>query len=405
MREFVVENRCKDNAFIINHLQAAVVLLSVDGTILFIDKQVFDMLNIVSDPQVVGSHFTTFLHLDSINNALTDINDLVENKKIESVVYRFNSIDGIAIWLKIVPQLIEIMGTPMILFSLYDVLSQKGIEINRKSKNKYDFDHYDEQKLEEIKLANDNLIIELSLAKEKAEESVKLKNALLKNMSHEFRTPLNGIIGFSSLLAEDIDDEDMKRMAQIIFESGTRLCNTLDAVLIMSQLESGVMNVNYEFIDFYQTVQSLLFEYQKSANKKGITFSFQCLNKFSGSSDLRLFSLIVNNLVDNALKFTNEGAVVISLNIAVINNRNCLVLEVSDTGIGIPLESQKTVFKEFVQIKSDNIQCIEGVGLGLSIVSKSLVLLGGNITLVSTVNVGSIFTAYIPLNNYCFSND
>lgn len=401
MKEFIVKNQRQVNDIIINHLHAAVMLLSVDGVVLYINKHVFELLNTEFNPLVIGSHFTTLLHQDSINNALTDLDDLVGDKKIGAVAYRFIS-EGRTVWLKTVPQLISIMEKPVILLSLYDVSSLKKIEKNLQNGTKYNLDYDDERKLEEIKLDNDNLLIELSLAKAKVEESVKLKNALLKNMSHELRTPLNGIIGFSSLLAEEIDDEEMKQMALIIFESGTRLFNTLDAVLIMSQLESGIMRVDYELIDFHHTTLSLLSEYQKIASKKEITFSFKCLNKFSGYSDLRLFSLIVNNLVDNAIKYTNKGEVVIYLNLSIINNQNCLVLKVADTGIGVPLEFQKAIFKEFFQVKSVNIQSVEGVGLGLSLVRKSLDLLGGNVTLESSPDAGSIFTCCIPLNNYSF---
>jgi signal transduction histidine kinase len=411
MQKFVNRNRNKVNNAILNHLHEAVVLLSIDGVILYVNKHVGELLNTTFNSQDIGSHFTTFLHQDSIDTALTDLKDLVEGKKIKAVAYRFNSINEMDIWLKVAPQLVSIMGTPMILLSLYDVVSRKNRDKTFQEK-KYNFNPDDlgrligdnfpdiERELEELRSDNDNLIIELSLAKEKVEEAVKLKNALLKNMSHEFRTPLNGILGFSSLLTEAIDDEDLKQMTLIISESGKRLLHTLDAVLAMSQLESGIVQIDDELIDFYETTISILDDYAKIAIKKGITFSFECLHKFQGYIDLSLYSLIVNNLLDNALKFTYKGAIDIHLNLAVINNQNILILKVADTGIGISSKFQKVIFKEFFKVESGNIQCLEGVGLGLTLVRKSLTLLGGDITLESMPNIGSTFTVYIPLNKF-----
>lgn len=412
MQDFLVRNRSRINNVILNHLHEAVVLLSIDGVVLYVNKHVGELLNTTFNSRDIGSHFTTFLHQDSIDTALADLKDLVGGKNIKAVAYRFNSIDEIDIWLKVIPQIVSISGTSMILLSLYDVTFHKNKSVNIYEKNRYNFTtdrlgrltstncHDFEREWEELRLENDNLIIELSLAKGKVEEAMKLKNALLSNMSHEFRTPLNGILGFSSLLSEVIEDEELKQMTLIISESGTRLLHTLDAILTMSQLESGIVPVVDELIDFDEMTSSLLTEYKKLANKKGISFSYACLHKFRGAIDLSLYSLIVNNLIDNAIKFTYKGAIDIYLNLAVINNQNILILKVSDTGIGISSKFQKIIFKEFFKVESGNIQCLEGVGLGLTLVRKSLTLLGGDITLESTPDVGSVFTVYIPLNKF-----
>ncbi len=527
MREFVIKNRNKVNNIILNHLDDAVVLLSVDGEVLYVNKHVGELLNMFFNSKVIGSHFTTFLHQDSIDTALADLTDLVRGKQLKAVVYRFNSTEGVDLWVKVVPQLIPIMGDSLILLTLYDVSSRKEMRISFQEEIQCRFDHYHtgwlmadnlsdllwakdtescflfvnkafcdqvliamdvqepigkteqffadrqrslfpdnscwytfdqslitdqevmtsgqslrfvveayvlgqairleickvpffdekgtvigtlgcahditslhlfDKKLDELKLDKDNLMVELLLAKEKAAESGNLKTALLNNMSHEFRTPLNSILGFSSLLSEAIDDTELKKMALVIFESGTRLLHTLDAILDMSLLESGLMRTDDVLIDFHETTLSLLGDYTETANKKGVEISFECTQKFKGYIDLRLYSLIVNNLVDNALRFTYTGSVIVYLTLAMINHQNVLILKVSDTGVGVSPNFQKAIFKEFFKVESGNIQSLEGVGLGLALVRKSLTLLNGDITLESSPGVGSVFTVYIPLS-------
>lgn len=245
----------------------------------------------------------------------------------------------------------------------------------------------------EQKLSEEALI----KAKDAAEEASRMKSSLMANMSHELRTPMNGILGFSQILNEELIDPFLKDMNMKILTSGKRLMNTINSILDLSLLESSAPKVNltnYNLPDLFLAYTSL---YEKLAAEKYLKFTLNIDEKnIFIKVDLRLFEQIVNNLLDNAIKYTETGEVKVTITSAVLDNKTYGVLSIKDTGIGIPKEYCDFIYDAFRQVSEGIGRRYEGAGLGLTLVKKMVNLLNGSISLESEVGVGSTFTVYIP---------
>ncbi len=239
---------------------------------------------------------------------------------------------------------------------------------------------------------------ELIQAKEKAEESDKLKSAFLANMSHEIRTPLNSIIGFSELLNDpDFDEVQKKDFIKAIVENGNSLLVIISDIMDFSMLEARQMKVRKERISVKKMMHDLEHDFSKKAQAKGLRFITNApsdLTDVTIESDLYRIRQIFNNLIGNSLKFTTEGFIEVGFKIA---NDN-IIFHVKDTGIGISPEFHQAIFERFRQVDTARTRKYGGNGLGLSI-SKNLVeLLGGNIWLNSEPGEFSDFFFTIPLS-------
>lgn len=240
-------------------------------------------------------------------------------------------------------------------------------------------------------------IDELIKAKEIAEESERLKSFFLANISHELRTPMNGILGFVKLIKDSDDIEDVHDLAHYVNLSAERLLETLNLVIDLSRLEAGVTDLGIEKItpgfDLFEIVNGIL----STAKQKNIEIIYE--NKID-QQDFCTSAIairnIATNLVKNAVKFTNAGNVKITLDIDSKDGRRDLVIIVSDTGIGISEKKLELVFKEFRQEDEGLNRNHEGLGLGLAISQKFASKLNGTIDVESKVNVGSTFTVRIP---------
>jgi PAS domain S-box-containing protein len=242
--------------------------------------------------------------------------------------------------------------------------------------------------------------IELLNAKEKAEESDRLKTAFLQNMSHEIRTPMNAIMGFSDLLLSYADKPaKLKQFTDIINQRCNDLLDLINDILDISKIESGQLSVNIEqcdLVDLFNELIPFFTEYQKRINKQHIKLSLKTLCDPSETriiTDKVKLKQIFINLISNALKFTDEGKVDVGCKID--NNPN-ITFYVSDTGIGIPSDKQQFVFERFTQLQYSSKFNIGGTGLGLPIVKALVNLLGGEIFLESEPGKGSTFSFTIP---------
>ncbi|MDP3313398.1 PAS domain-containing hybrid sensor histidine kinase/response regulator [Lutibacter sp.] len=251
-----------------------------------------------------------------------------------------------------------------------------------------------ERKNAEIKIKEQNKI--LKIAKEKAEESDHLKTEFLNNMSHEIRTPMNGILGFTALLSNpDLSLERRKQYITIIQNSGNQLLQVIDDILEISRLETKQVTTQENKVN----LNSLLFElfsiFNLKAKEQNIPLYF-----YKGLTDTQSNIItdegkllkILNNLLENAFKFTNIGH--ISLGYELKNN--FIEIYVSDTGIGIAKEKQSSIFDRFAQEEKELSQKFGGLGLGLSIAKENSELLKGKIKLKSEKGIGSKFTVCIP---------
>ncbi len=242
-----------------------------------------------------------------------------------------------------------------------------------------------------------NAEIELIKAKEKAEESDRLKTAFLQNMSHEIRTPLNAIMGFSSLLTGCNDNKiKIEKFSRIINQRCNDLLDIINDILDISKIESGQLEVNPEecnLSSLFEELRIFFKEYQIRMGKEHLKLSIIAPSDiFIVTDKVKLLQIIIN-LVSNALKFTNEGK--IEFGCKYDANKN-LLFYVSDTGIGIPQDKQNIIFERFAQLNQGERKNIGGTGLGLSIVKGLINLLGGEMYLDSEPNKGSTFSFRIP---------
>ena len=232
---------------------------------------------------------------------------------------------------------------------------------------------------------------ELIAAKEKAEESDRLKSAFLANMSHEIRTPLNSIIGFSDLMLDpDYDTSQYVKFAKLINASGNNLLAIISDIMDISKIEAGQVNIKKQLHSANKLISDIQGEFAFKAMEKGIELRIELSNPndeiFIESDENRLRQILVN-FVGNAIKFTEKGFIVIGIEIV----GDYVQFYVKDTGIGIPKEFHEQIFERFRQVETGNTRKYGGNGLGLPI-SKSLVeLLGGSIWMESEHGKGSTF--------------
>lgn len=241
---------------------------------------------------------------------------------------------------------------------------------------------------------------ELEIAKNKAEESDKLKSAFLMNLSHEIRTPMNAVIGFSELLSnQGLSDEERKKYTKVIQQSGKNLIEIIDDLVEMSKIDSQLIKPNLQPFDLDELVQQIFTSYEKLYSNDKVEFKLvkpQHSLKIDIISDKTKLGEVITNLLNNAYKFTNEGFVILEYAIDEINST--INFSVKDSGIGIPKAFQENIFKRFSKINSNGISANEGLGLGLAISKAYVDMLSGKISFTSQEGVGSNFFVTIPLN-------
>lgn len=236
---------------------------------------------------------------------------------------------------------------------------------------------------------------ELMQAKARAEESDRLKTAILNNMSHEIRTPMNAIMGFSSLMAE-ADEADKNSYAEIIIKSSNQLLAVIDEVILLSRLQSEKMSITYAGFSPAESIRDIFSMFGLRELKKGIELK---MNIPGEHKDLKILTdgnkirQVLTNLVSNAIKFTPKG--IIEFGFAV--EKEYIEYYVKDTGYGIPEKEQHRIFDTFYRGEQAISSAIGGTGLGLSISKELVELLGGTIGLTSEPNNGSRFYFTIPI--------
>lgn len=237
---------------------------------------------------------------------------------------------------------------------------------------------------------------ELRQAKEKAEENEKLKTAFLGNMSHEIRSPLNIILGYVQMLDKpNLSNDDRQSYIRAINQSSEQLLEIINDILSMSRLETGQQQLQNQPFNLNTLIEETHLAYENRARRNDIRF--QCYTPLPEEqallkSDETKIRQILNNLLNNAFKFTDEGMV--EMGYRLYHNR--LELYISDTGIGIPEEYREKIFERFIQVENSNHRKYEGTGLGLSISRGLAHLLGGEIRVHSRVGHGTTFYLSLP---------
>ncbi|MEI7499249.1 MAG: ATP-binding protein [Bacteroidota bacterium] len=320
-------------------------------------------LQLVSISEIIHPD-SLILFQKSSENIKTDVNNIWRNE------LRFIRKDGQVRWADVTSTIIEMENTSAFLVTAHDINDRVNME------------H------------------ELVSAKEHAEQSDKLKAAFLANLSHEIRTPMNSIVGFSNLIRkESISKADIEEYAEIIGYSTSRLLRMIDDILEISKIETNQVKFNETSFSLHL----LLEEMTDYCNEEKIRLEKSGLNielslPADGASpeivaDQSRVRQVLTNLLDNALKFTQTGTIRFGYSLG--KDRFCEFF-ISDTGIGISIENQEDIFKNFYQVDYSDARKYGGTGLGLSIAKSLIERMGGSIWLKSSKGKGTIFYFTLP---------
>jgi two-component system sensor histidine kinase BarA len=253
-----------------------------------------------------------------------------------------------------------------------------------------------EDELRHVNADLNKTVDELAQANLALHTANQLKGDFLATMSHELRTPLQSIIGFSELLTAGTGlSEKQRKWLQNVHGSGKHLLNLLNDVLELAKIEAGKMQVRVEEFDFRDLCEGVLNLFRQQAESKKLALESDIESEAATlRQDPQKLRQILLNLLSNAIKFTPEGG---RIQLSAQRQGTELVIEVADTGIGISPEDQETVFEKFRQSSQVLTREQGGSGLGLSICKELVKLLGGDITLKSTLGQGTTFTVRLPL--------
>lgn len=282
--------------------------------------------------------------------------------------------------------------------------------------------HQLELQKQEIQKKNKKLTLAQKHLEKKAlelEQSSQYKSEFLANMSHELRTPLNSLLILSGMLAKNKKQNlapDQIESAQIIHKSGTDLLELINEILDLSKIESGKMSLLLEPTTAEHLSQDVMMNFKHVALDKKLELKISIAPDFPSSfiTDSQRISQIIKNLLSNAFKFTSQGTITVSFDIAPKNTaylnkelkqQTILALSVTDTGVGIPIKKQAAIFEAFQQADGSISRKYGGTGLGLSICRELTRMFKGEIHLKSQENIGSTFTVYLPLIDENHNND
>jgi PAS domain S-box-containing protein len=360
------ESEQRFRSLIYNMLEAALIL-DLTGKILFANISAAKLVGFKFPEQAIGKKVFDFLHLDYIAPVLHIL--AKARKKNTPLIdeYKILTADGKEKWVESLGSRIEYDGNLSILVTLREITNRKNSEN------------------------------QLREAKEKAEEMSNIKSNFLANMSHELRTPLVGILGFAEMLTDELKDENLKEMSDKILDSGRRLMETLNSLLDLSRIEANRVDLTFTSKNISELVTDQTDLFRVLAERKNLYLNTEILaDNVYVSVDEQVCRQILNNLINNALKYTYSGGVTISVDSTILDEKEYARVVVEDTGIGIPEDSLSTIFQEFRQVSEGFNRHFEGTGLGLTITKKFVGLMDGSISVESEVDKGSMFTLVFP---------
>ncbi len=353
---------------LIDTMLEAALIIDLSGTILFANISAAKLVGLEYPKQGIGKKVFDFLHPDFIAPVLHVL--AKARKKTDPLVdeYKIATTSGEEKWVESLGTRINYEEKISILVTLREITDRKISEMQLKE------------------------------AKDRAEEMNKIKSNFLANMSHELRTPLVGILGFAEMLKDELTENNFKGMADKILSSGKRLMSTLNSLLDLSRIEANKIDLNFSTVNLEEIVRNQVDLFKAFAERKKLYLkaSYPEENIFI-SVDEQVFRQILDNLINNALKYTDSGGVTVKVDNLSLDSKEFVQVHVKDTGIGIPEESLSTIFQEFRQVSEGFNKHFEGTGLGLTITKRFVRLMGGSISVNSKVGDGSTFTLVFPV--------
>lgn len=310
--------------------------------------------------QELGTGWSQNVHPDDVEEYLENYARALNNRETFSLEYRLRRRDGVYRWILDhgVPRYLPDRSFTGFIGSVIDINERKDTE---------------------------RTLLE---AKEHAEEMALLKSTFLTNLTHEIRTPLTVILGFTSILRQGVRSE-YHRFINLIERSGRRLMHMLDSMLDLAQLEAGTLEIDAHAQSVTEIVESIALTLTPLAEERGLEINLSLpANRCYANVDHGVLSRVLNNLLDNAIKFTENG----SIDISVAREDSTIVITITDTGIGIDDRFLSQVFDPFTQESSGLDRTHQGSGLGLTVSKRLLELMGGEITVESKKGRGSVFT-------------
>ena len=356
---------------------------------------------------VVGGYVPTYRTIgDDLAQRAVDITagNVKDKEKLEIIpnVYQFDSkkLEEFHIDPKLLPPGSEILNRDLTFFERYyiQILGISGVFLLLVIGLLTTFYYY-----LRTKRLKDSLVLsesELLVAKERAEESDRLKSAFLANMSHEIRTPLNAIIGFSNVLVSgECSTEEQKEFVGVIQTNSDLLLRLIGDILDISRLETGRLKFNFEDCDLVALCRNVMATTSYS-KKEGVEYEFHSSHEsYLLETDIQRLQQILINLLSNANKFTFSGKITLEFE---VDEKNQMVqFAVADTGCGIPKEKQEKVFERFEKLD----EYAQGTGLGLAICRLTIERLGGKIWIDSNYEGGSRFVFTHPIVHRTFSEE
>jgi len=349
-----------------------IAIADLKGRVGYVSRKIYDIFDVPDSQNLIGRSILDWVSPDYHEPVIKRISDLISgDNESEIREYLLLKNDGTPFWAELASSAIP---------------SQDGRETELIVVCR---DITERKKISE----------DLLRAKEKAEESDRLKTAFLQNISHEIRTPMNAIVGFASLLGEtDIDTEARNSYIEVIMNSSNRLLVLLNDIIDIANIEAGTVKVDRQPVSVNSMLRTLYNQLGPKVKSKNLEFKLVCplsdADAWITTDRVRLEQILLS-LISNAIKFTDQG----SITMGYLPGKNALEFYVSDTGIGISDEYKGKIFDRFFQIESPETKVFEGLGLGLTQARANVLLLGGTIHLDSKPGEGSRFYFSMPYDN------